>query len=293
MAALSYDSEILHYARLAQAHGASIFYVGTELDSASLCTVGGTTTISCADRWHHLIAAVRAVFTGKIVYAASDVPANFPLRGYQVYPAWDAVDLIGVDSYFQLDLPRGKGGVPDPGVPALVSAWHSFTNRIRVAHPAYDDLNGLATQYNKPVFASEVGYSSGDYSTFSRAATALTAAIPSTGGQSCTDGVNTQAQTDAYEAYFETFAGAPWYDGMVIWDYQIDEPPSTSAIQVDTRGKPVEPLISSWWKATSTSTTSSTTTTANTTSTTTSTTTSSTSSTTASRPSAPALSASR
>ena len=44
-----------------------------------------------------------------------------------------------------------------------MSAWRSFTTQDGFHLTAYDDLHALSTQYGKPVFASEVGYSSGDF----------------------------------------------------------------------------------------------------------------------------------
>jgi hypothetical protein len=249
ISALSYDGMILHYAALAQQYGASIYYVGTELDSASICPAEGGYP-SCAGQWQNLIAEVRQIFHGKIVYAASVIYTEYPVGSgqytpaYNLFPAWDAVDMIGVDSYFELDLPAGQGGVPDPGVPALNAAWNSFGTEYDATTTDFADLHALATKYGKPVFASEIGYSDGAYSAHDPASTCPDESNP------CTDTVDLQAQADAYESFFETFANAPWFAGMVLWDFQVDQTPSQAYIQVDPRGTPAEQVIKDWWTAT-------------------------------------------
>ena len=243
----SYDGMILHYAQLAQQHRALIFYVGTELDSASTCA--GAAGQDCAAEWHGLISSVRQVFHGVIAYAASAIYTEYPSGSgmyepaYKLFPAWDAVDLIGVDSYFELDLPKGGGGTPDPGVPALNAAWNSFATEYGGTSTAVGDLHALSTQYHKLVFASEMGFSDGQYAAHDPASTCPDESNP------CTDTVDLQAQADGYESYFETFSGLPWYDGMVLWDFQIDQPPSLTELQVDPRGKPAEQVIRAWWTA--------------------------------------------
>jgi hypothetical protein len=248
MAALSYDGMILHYAQLAQQYGASIYYVGTELDSASICPAEGGYP-SCAQQWLSLIAQVRQIFHGRIAYAASVIDTEYPAGSgqytpaYDLFPAWDAVDMIGVDSYFELDLPKGQGGVPDPGVPALNAAWNSFTNEFGDPTTDFADLHALASDYDKPVFASEIGYSDGAYSAHDPASICPDESDP------CTDTVDLQAQSDAYESFFETFANARWFVGMVLWDFQVDQTPTLSSIQVDPRGTPAEQIIKNWWTA--------------------------------------------
>ena len=82
-----------------------------------------------------MIAEVRKVFAGIIVYAA-----NWDRLG-QV-PFWDAVDWIGVHAYFPLSVED------DPSRAALTAGWQ----------PHLDELRVLSKTVGKPVLVAEVGY---------------------------------------------------------------------------------------------------------------------------------------
>ena len=128
----SYREFIVHYAALAQAHGADQFCIGTEL-------LG--TTHRSAD-WRAIVAEVRAAYDGPIVYAALHSGEETAITW------WDAVDLIGVDGYYPLSSSRD----PDvrPTVEALEAAWEQ-PKAI---------MAGLAAAYGKPVLLTELGYRS-------------------------------------------------------------------------------------------------------------------------------------
>src|SRR5581483_5359612 len=181
------------------------------------------------------------------------VNSNRYMPAYKLFPDWAGVDLIGVDSYFQLEqdpLTVDPSAPPDPGVAALKAAWHRFDTGAGVTTD-YSDLHGLATTYRRPVFASEIGYADADYT-----ATAPGAGCPQfDSAGKCASAVNVCAQWNAYEAFFETFAGQSWFTGMNLWDIQTDLTLSTTAPQVDPRGLPVENLLKLWWTATAPSTT--------------------------------------
>ena len=72
-------------ARLAEAHHAAIFCVGLEFTHAQ----------KFADRWLKIIAAVRAVYYGKLTYGAN-------WNEYDTVKFWDALDYLGVLAYFPL-----------------------------------------------------------------------------------------------------------------------------------------------------------------------------------------------
>jgi hypothetical protein len=121
-----YRRFLLKFAAVAEAGGADLFCVGTEL--------AGTTHRE-AD-WRALIRAVRAVYRGPLTYAANwdDEPARIAF--------WDALDFIGIDAYYPLS------DSPSPSVDNLVAAWGPILRRIEVLHRKFD----------RPVLFAEVGY---------------------------------------------------------------------------------------------------------------------------------------
>ncbi len=123
----AYRAMTLHYARLAQAHGADLFVLGTELV---------TMTREHPEEWRQLARDVREVFDGELTYAAHW------FGEYEQIPFWDELDYIGVNAYFPLD------AGPDPDVDAMVEAWRPHVEAIRQIHERFD----------KPVLLMEVGY---------------------------------------------------------------------------------------------------------------------------------------
>ena len=80
-----YEQWIVEMATIAEAHGAAIFCVGLEYTHAQ----------KHEQRWRKIIAAVRAVYRGKLTYGAN-------WSDYEAVKFWDAVDYIGVLAYFPL-----------------------------------------------------------------------------------------------------------------------------------------------------------------------------------------------
>lgn len=126
----SYESFIVHYAKLAEANGIEALAVGTEL---------AKTTSRTAD-WRRIIARVREVYRGRLTYCAnwSDEPGRVEF--------WDDLDFIGVQAYYPLT------GVDRPSKRELKAAWT----------PIAKSLASLAKRTQKPVVFTEVGFKSHD-----------------------------------------------------------------------------------------------------------------------------------
>ena len=88
----SYTQFITHYARIAQEEGVEGFVMGTEFKTL-------TTNRAHDARWNAVIAAVRAMYTGILTYAAN---ATFPADEFVGVSFWNQLDLIGLDAYFNL-----------------------------------------------------------------------------------------------------------------------------------------------------------------------------------------------
>ena len=123
----SYAEFIVDQARFAENAKVDLFAVGVELER---------TTHRETD-WRRIIAAVRAVYSGRITYAAN-------WDSLERVPFWDAVDLIGVHAYFPLS------GDAAPDRKSLWAGWNE----------PLDALRELSRQHgDKPVLVAEIGYS--------------------------------------------------------------------------------------------------------------------------------------
>ena len=87
--------------------------------------------------WRQLIAKVRTIYHGRILYAA-----NFD--AFERTPFWDALDAIGIDAYFPLS---GDRHASDR---ALQGGAREVVARI----------DAVASKWKRPVILTELGYPS-------------------------------------------------------------------------------------------------------------------------------------
>lgn len=127
----SYETFVLHYAQIAHEEGASIYSVGSELASLE----------AEEPRWRALIAKVRAIYGGRLIYSAN-------WDHYAEVPFWDALDLVGLTAYYELTKD------PDASVAELTQAW-------RKVRDALLDWRAL-TRTRAPLVFTELGYPSID-----------------------------------------------------------------------------------------------------------------------------------
>ncbi len=123
-----YADLVLAHAVLAQEAGAVRMVVGSELLSME----------GERDRWLDLIARVRGVFDGRLLYSANW--DHFPEVTF-----WSALDEVGVNGYFQI---AEEGVRPDPA--AIVAAWDEHLAALQT----------LGEQVGLPVLLTEIGYPS-------------------------------------------------------------------------------------------------------------------------------------
>jgi Ca2+-binding RTX toxin-like protein len=204
----SYKAMMVQYAEAAEAGGAEMICVGTEMDSmidpTKVCSDGKTYT----QKWAEIIDAVRAVYSGKVTNAATY--ATVQKVGF-----WDKVDYIGTDAYIP------SSTINDPSVDQIVDAWIKphFNSGIRdTLHggkSVVDYYKALSEQYGKKVIFTEVGYRSMDGANKD----------PGVFGGSGT--VDFQEQVDCYEALFKVMEnyGGQWLAGSFLWSYYSFENP--------------------------------------------------------------------
>jgi hypothetical protein len=185
---------VRHYGVLAREEGASIFGIGLEYRAA---------VRENADAWRKIAHAAKEAFGGPITYSAN-------WDDYDQVTWWDAVDIIGIGAYFELvddGLPddvshaaRANQSLPPPTLSRILDGWR----------PIAADLETFSRRYDRPIFFTEVGYT-----TF-----ADTAYHPWM--WQSTRAVDPSQQALCYRALFMTFAGKPWWSGACLWRFYTD-----------------------------------------------------------------------
>ncbi len=200
----SYWKFIKHYAEMARDHDVEMFCIGVELR--------GATTWEREQSWRNMIARVRAIYKGPIVYAAN-------WDEYQYVPFWDAVDYIGIDAYFPLTHNR-KAELDE-----LTEAWDHRATKIE----AWRNRMELA----QPILFTELGYPSVEGANVEPWAPMTK--VP-----------DRRQQADCYQAAFQALTRREWFRGFYWWHYFPGERPLVEDLTL--RGKPAEDVMSSWYK---------------------------------------------
>ena len=170
-----YTNYIMHYAEIAQGAGAEVFMVGSELVS----------TESQEGRWRALIAKVRKAFKRRLCYSAN-------WDHYTPIKWWDALDLIGMTSYY--DLTGGK----QPTVERLRKAWK----------PIRDKVLRWQAKINRPILFTEVGWPNQD----------TCAQYPWDYYRSKKP--DPTAQANCFEAFFQTWTDQDAVAGFLVWEWR-------------------------------------------------------------------------
>lgn len=201
----SYRSVITGYARLARELGVEQFAVGTEFRSLS------------SDRapWLDVIAAVRAVYDGQLVYAANH-------NEYQTVAFWDAVDLAGIDVYWSLaDAPTTDPRLLERALVERRDALAAFSERI-----------GRRILFTEAGFPSQHGAATEPWDARHSAVAAQ------------------DEQAAGYAALLAAFTGQPWWAGVFWWtwtvahQHDVDTP---AYLDHSARGKEAAEVLRRWW----------------------------------------------
>ncbi len=193
----SYSQFVLHYARLAEETGASLFAVGVEF-SASL---------GRERAWRRLIAGVRAVYSGQLVYCAN----------------WDAVDRVS----FWRDLDYVGVQFYAPLATASERTEQAMARRLETHLAA---LSTLSDRVRRPVLLTEVGYKSVEG----------TAVAPHTWPERAQNArVSFAEQAQAYRVLWRGVQRHESIRGVYVWKWFSDpESDEEDARGFALRGKP-------------------------------------------------------
>ena len=204
-----YRDYILRFARVADSMDVEMMSVGTEVDLVALAR---------PDYWRSLIEEVRAIYGGRLTYAAN-------WDKYARIEFWDALDLVGVDAYF----PLVADATPD--MEALVEAWEPWS----------EELREVAVATGKPILFAEYGYRSVD------GAAGRQWELPE-GRRARGVPANYEAQSAAYEALFRVWWNRPWFAGGFAWKWYAGSPAGDwIATDYSPQGKPAETVVASWY----------------------------------------------
>lgn len=201
----NYTNVVVRYARIAEQTGVAIFTVGSELISTELQT----------DRWRELIAKVRKVYTGRLCYSAN-------WDHYQPIEWWDALDLIGMTTYY--DLTDGE----KPTLQRLLKAWQ----------PIKKNVLEWRAKIKRPLFFTEVGWPNQE----------TCAQYPWNYYASTTP--DPEAQANCFEAFFQTWINEPAVAGFVIWEWQNNPDQTTGPQDIGyiPIGKPAMKVIQKYYR---------------------------------------------
>jgi hypothetical protein len=172
-----YYNWILHYAMLSEIYKIPLLCVGNEL---------AKTTVGHGNDWIKLIDSIRAVYDGKLVYAAN---WGGEFEGIKF---WDKLDYIGLSEYYPLSLKE------NPTSAELFEGAEKVMNKI----------HGVASKYDKKVIFTEIGF--------------RTSAEPwktSKESQSDRRKINLENQKRCYEAVLKAAYHQKWLKGLYWWKW--------------------------------------------------------------------------
>jgi hypothetical protein len=210
----NYTNEVTYYANLGQQHGLWLLFLGSEMN-----TLDGP---AYADDWRQMTDAVRQTgFTGLLTYQP-----NWDHDGDVTF--WNVLDVVAVSAYFPLT------PTPSPSLDELKAAWRSSKVSGYRGQDWFGQIQRLASSTGKPVLIGEVGY---------RSSTTATAHPYDEGSQQTPDQTT---QANAYQALLETFTPAPWFMGVIWWQWRGTDAEAGST-DMSPKGKQAEQLLTECW----------------------------------------------
>jgi len=194
--------------------------VANSLDVEMLC-IGTEYRTPARERpefWRGLIKEVRKRYSGKITYASN-------WDNYMNISWWDAVDYIGIDSYF----PLAEGD--SPTVEKMKEGWV----------PLKKKLEAFSRKWDKSILFTEYGFQS----------------VKGGAGRhwevdKAIENADMEVQSKAYEATFQSLWNESWFAGGFLWKWHLTTRGAERNITRFTpQGKPAEDVIAKWYRKSS------------------------------------------
>jgi len=200
----TYTAALVALARGAQEAGAEALSVGTAIRAA-----GGRA------EWRAVIAAVRSVFRGRLLYVAADI------EDAEAFPHWPLLDAVGLRLYSPL-------GADDRG-----DAWRAVMDR------ECERLDRLESRTRRPVWVAELGIRSA----------AGAAANPAVSAEERASTVDQRVQAEALARWLRRL-DRPSVEAVLLWRWFTD-PARGGAADTDytPQGKLAEGVLLHAWLA--------------------------------------------
>ncbi|WP_112663014.1 glycoside hydrolase family 113 [Microvirga flavescens] len=220
----TYKQAAVHYAQLAQEAGVTAFAIGNEIESM--------TGPQYRDKWIEVIDAVRAVYTGKLTYAATWTEA------FHV-SFWDHLDYVGANPYISFT------NSYNPTLQQMVDGWTkpSTVQNVRDVvgdKPVIEALRDLAIEKGKPLIFTETGFRSMDGNNREPWSTEPNGTI------------DPLEQANMFKAFFKILTDykAPWIGGYWLWNYDAGQLPLDPSPDNGyyTHGKVADSVIETYLK---------------------------------------------
>ncbi len=202
----SYRNFLCHYAELAEELGCEMLCVGCEM----------VRTEPMTDYWRPLIAEVREIYKGLLVYNAN--------HGTEEGVEWfDAVDVIGTSAYYPVASKAGESA------DAMLKKWQPVKKKMARLHE----------KFGKPILFMEIGCRSAagcaampwDYTHLE---------LPASEDE----------QANFYASALRAFWEEPWFGGFFWWDWSTELYPLEDAgadAGFDIYGKKAERTVKEWY----------------------------------------------
>lgn len=164
-----------------------------------------------------LISKLRPKYKGKLTYCAN-------WDEYQHVLFWDKLDFISIDAYFPLLNQK------TPSIALLEKKWK----------PIVAQLKNISNRYHKKILFSEYGYKSIDFSAYKQWEFESTP---------FTENCNILAQSNAYQALYNSVWNQDFMAGGFIWKWYNDDQSYSNNLNSDytPQHKPVEQIIKKWY----------------------------------------------
>lgn len=198
-----YERWIRHYALLAEVFELEMLSLGVELVQV---------TTQNEERFRALAGRIRRLYSGQLTYAA-----NWGSEVEQIR-FWDALDLVGVDSYYPLS------DSDEPSDDELLAGAAAVAQR----------LAALSRRVGKPIVLTEIGFPS----------------HPAAWKEPWKDRheVDLDAQARATEAMLRALDGQPWCAGTYWWKWSSDAREKRRDASHAIDGKPAEAVLARWYR---------------------------------------------
>ncbi len=222
----SYTAMMIKYARLAEELHIEMLCIGTEYVFAS--------QHNYASQWRSLIAAVRNIYTGKLIYAANwngDYADGLTTPEFKQVEFWNDLDYIGVDAYYPLTNSAGDS------IPAFETAVANTVSNVQ-------EIRAISSLHYRQVVITETGIQS--------VHGALAAPWDYSLGASNQAVQDNQAQQFYYRVMIEAIGKEPWCNGMFWWNWE-SIPSINESTNYTPQNKPAAETLRQWYSTTGSS----------------------------------------